>query len=456
MARDLVDMTPVRSRDDLVAWFEQGCKPKSQFRIGTEHEKFAFTTEGHRPVPYEGPRGIRALLEGMQSLLGWEPIMEGPNVIGLFDVTGGGAISLEPGGQFELSGAPLETVHQTCGELMSHLAQLREVAQPLAIDFLGIGMTPDWTRADMPMMPKGRYRIMTDYMPKVGTLGLDMMLRTCTIQTNLDYGSEADMVKKFRVSLALQPLATALFANSPFKEGKPAGFKSYRSHIWTDTDPDRCGMLPFVFEDGFGFERYADYMLGVPMYFVYRDGKYIDASGQSFKGFMKGKLPARPGELPTLNDWADHVTTAFPEVRLKRYLEMRGADSGPLPALNALPALWVGLLYDQTALDAAWDLVKDWTVADHDVLRAETPKSGLSMVFRDRLLAEWARDVVEIAHAGLRARKRLDAHGSDETVYLAPLDRAVASGLAPADELLAKWQNEWHGSFEPLFRDYAY
>ena len=305
-------------------------------------------------------------------------------------------------------------------------------------------------------MPKGRYKIMRDYMPKKGKLGLDMMLRTCTVQTNLDFSSEADMVKKFRVSLALQPVATALFANSPFKEGRPAGYKSYRSHIWTDTDPDRSGMLDFVFEDGFGFERYVDYILGVPMYFAYRDGGYVDASGQSFRDFLDGRLPALPGEVPLITDWADHITTAFPEVRLKRFLEMRGADSGPMPALNALPAFWVGLLYDQTALDAAWDVVKDWTVEDHDYLRSHTPRTGLATKFQGRPLSDLAREVVEIAHAGLRARKRLDRHGNDETIYLAPLDRAVASGLAPADELLAKWKGEWGRSFAPLFRDYAY
>jgi glutamate--cysteine ligase len=305
-------------------------------------------------------------------------------------------------------------------------------------------------------MPKGRYKIMRDYMPKVGGYGREMMFRTCTVQVNLDFSSEADMVKKFRVGLALQPVSTALLANSPFRVGKPNGFLSYRSHIWTDVDNARAGMLPFVFEDGFGFERYADYMLDVPMYFVYRDGKYIDASGQDFKAFMTGNLPARPGELPSLNDWSDHVTTAFPEVRLKKYLEMRGADSGPLPALAALPALWVGLLYDQSALDAAWDLVKDWTIEDHDYLRSHAPRTGLATKFQGLPLSDLAREVVEIAHAGLRARKRLDAHGDDETIHLAPLDRAVASGLAPADELLAKWKGEWKHSFAPMFRDHAY
>src|SRR5438094_6335508 len=428
---------PITDKRQLFAYHESGNKPPAAWRIGTEHEKFVFRRSDLCRVPYEGPDGIGALLQGM-TRFGWKPVIEKGNVIALSNDSRC-SITLEPGGQFELSGAPLETVHQTCDEVHEHLRQVREVCDELGLGMIGLGFDPKWRREEIPFMPKARYRIMRDYMPKKGKLGLDMMLRTCTVQTNLDFGSEADMVKKFRVSLALQPLATALFANSPFVEGKAVGFKSYRSHIWTDTDPDRCGMLPFVFEDGFGFERYTDYMLDVPMYFVYRDGKYIDASGQDFKSFLKGKLPARPGELPTLNDWADHVTTAFPEVRLKRYLEMRGADSGPLPALNALPALWVGLLYDQSALDAAWDIVKDWTVEDHDYLRSHTPRAGLATKFQGLPLSDLAREVVEIAHAGLRARKRLDAHGNDETIYLAPLDRAVASGLAPADELLAKW-----------------
>lgn len=444
---------PIENRRQLVEYFAAGNKPRAQWRMGTEHEKFGYHTKTLKPLAYDGPDGIRAMLEGL-TRFGWEPVIEGNNPIAL--LRGKASITLEPGGQFELSGAPLETLHEAAAENGQHIDEVKEVAGEIGVSFIGLGFAPEWTREEMHWMPKGRYKIMREYMPKVGKLGIDMMLRTCTVQTNLDFDSEADMVKKFRVSLALQPIATALFANSPFKEGRDAGFKSYRSHIWTDTDPDRCGMLPFVFEDGFGFERYADYMLDVPMYFVYRDGKYIDASGQSFRDFLKGKLPARPGELPSINDWADHITTAFPEVRLKRFLEMRGADSGPLGALNALPALWVGLLYDQGALDAAWDLVKDWTVADHDFLRAETPKTGLATMFRGRVLSELAREVIEVAHAGLRARKQLDANGADETMYLAPLDRAVASGLAPADELLAKWNGEWKGSFAALFRDYAY
>jgi len=393
------------------------------------------------------------MLEGM-TRFGWEPIAEGNNPIPLRRF--GATITLEPGGQLELSSAPLEDLHETSAENARHIEELKQIGEEIGAGYIGLGVPPTWTREDMHWMPKGRSKIMRDYMPKKGKLGLDMMLRTCTVQTNLDFGSEADMVKKFRVSLALQPLATALFANSPFLEGKASGYKSYRSHIWTDTDPDRCGMLPFVFEEGFGFERYVDYLLDVPMYFVYRDGKYVDAAGQSFRDFLKGKLPARPGELPTINDWGDHVTTAFPEVRLKRYLEMRGADSGPLSALSALPALWVGLLYDRHALDAAWDLVKDWTIEDHDYLRSHAPRTGLSTKFQGLLLSDLARDVVEIAHAGLRARKRLDAQGHDETVYLAPLDRAAASRLALAEELLARWATEWNGSFVPLFRTYAY
>jgi glutamate--cysteine ligase len=456
MARDQVDMTPLRTRDELVAWFAQGCKPKSQFRIGTEHEKFAFITEGHHPVPYEGRRGIRSLLEGMQAMLGWEPIMEGPNVIGLADVTGGGAISLEPGGQFELSGAPLETVHQTAAELSAHLAQLREVARPLGIGFLGLGMTPDWTRVDMPMMPKGRYRIMTAYMPKVGSLGLDMMYRTCTVQTNLDFSSEADMVKKLRVSLALQPVGTALFANSPFTEGKPNGFLSFRSEIWRDTDNQRAGMLPWAFEPGMGFERYVDFAIDVPMYFVKRGDQYIDVAGQSFRDLMAGRLPGLPGERATLSDWANHVSTIFPEVRLKRYLEMRGSDAVPSRQLPALPAFWVGLLYDDACLDAAWDIVKDWTAEERQKLRDDVPKLGFRASIRGRSVLDLAKECLAIARQGLERRNRLDAAGLDENHYLEPLDDLVMRGRTPAEELLEKFHSQWRGSVAPAYDEYAY
>jgi glutamate--cysteine ligase len=456
MARDQVDLTPIERRDELVDWLAQGAKPKSAFRIGTEHEKFVFTLEGHRPVPYEGRRGIRALLEGMQHLLGWQPIMEGKHVIGLSDVTGGGAITLEPGGQFELSGAQVETVHQTSSELMAHLAQVREVAKPLHIGFLGIGMTPNWTLAEIPKMPKGRYRIMTAYMPKVGRLGLDMMYRTCTVQTNLDFSSEADMVKKLRVSIALQPVATALFANSPFTEGKPNGFLSFRAEIWRDTDPDRTGMLPWVFEDGMGFERWVDYALDVPMYFVKHDDEYVDVAGQSFRDLIAGKLPGMPGAKATISDWSNHLSTTFPEVRLKRYLEMRGADCGPLPNLLALPAFWCGILYDDTSLDAAWDLVKDWTAEERQKLRDQVPKAGLAATVRGRTVFEIANDALRLAYAGLARRKRLDVGGHDETLYLEPLQDRLARGTTPAEELLEKFHGPWAGSVDPLYGEQAY
>ena len=456
MARDQVDLKPIAGRDDLVRWLAEGVKPKSQFRIGTEHEKFAFTLEGHRPVPYEGRRDIRALLEGMEHLLGWQPIMEGRNIIGLFDVTGGGAISLEPGGQFELSGAQLETVHQTSGELMAHLAQVREVAQPLHIGFLGIGMTPNWTLAEMPKMPKGRYKIMTAYMPKVGTFGLDMMYRTCTVQTNLDFSSEADMVKKLRVSIALQPVATALFANSPFTDGKPNGYLSFRSEIWRDTDNARAGMLPWVFEAGMGFERWVDYALDVPMYFIKHGDEYVDVAGLSFRDLLAGKLAAMPGTLATISDWANHLSTIFPEVRLKRYLEMRGADSGTLPNLLALPAFWAGILYDDISLDAAWDLVRDWTAEDRQSLRDAVPKEGLAASVRGRTVFEVATEILKFASAGLRRRRHLDIEGWDELRYLEPLEDRLTRGTTPAQELLDKYHGEWHGSVDPIYTDEAY
>ena len=456
MARDQIDMTPIETREELVAWFEAGSKPKSQFRIGTEHEKFVFTLEDHRPVPYAGPRGICTLLQGMQHLLGWEPIIEKGNIIGLFDVTGGGAISLEPGGQFELSGAPLETVHQTCSELMAHLAQVKEIAGPLGIGFLGLGMTPTWSLTEIPQMPKGRYRIMTQYMPKVGNHGLDMMYRTCTVQTNLDYCDEADMVKKLRVSLALQPVATAIFASSPFTEGRPNGFLSFRSEIWRDTDPDRSGMLPWAFEPGMGFERYVDYALDVPMYFLKRGEDYIDVAGRSFRDLMQGRLPGMPGERATISDWANHVSTIFPEVRLKRYLEMRGADGGPWRRLPALPAYWAGILYDDDALDAAWDLVRPWSAQERQQLRDAVPKLGFAGVIAGRDVLDLAKATMVLAEHGLRRRRRLDRAGNDETCYLQPIAEYISRGITPAEELLAKFDSEWDRSVEPVFNEYAY
>jgi len=452
MARDQIDMTPIESRRDLVAWLEAGCKPEAEFKIGTEHEKLPFTIAGHRPVAYAGSHGIRALLEGMRHLLGWEPILEGETIIGLADVTGGGAISLEPGGQFELSGAPLATIHETSSELNAHLAQLGEVAHPLGLGFLSLGMSPKWTRAETPMMPKGRYKIMAAYMPKVGRLGLDMMFRTCTVQANLDFSSEADMVKKMRVALALQPVATAIFANSPFTEGKPNGFLSFRSEIWRDTDPDRTGMLPFAFEDGMGFERYVDYALAVPMYFVKRGADYVDVAGASFRDLLAGKLAALPGERATISDWANHLSTIFPEVRLKRYLEMRGADDGPRERICALSALWAGLLYDRQSLDAAWELVKGWSATERQKLRDEVPRTGFNAGVGRRKVHAIARDVIALARAGLTRRGRLDYYsGNDESHFLDPIEEIVESGKTPAEVLLARFRGEWKSSVEPVF-----
>ncbi|MEQ9814174.1 MAG: glutamate--cysteine ligase [Azospirillaceae bacterium] len=448
-----VNATPIESKAQLVEWFEGGCKPREAWRIGTEHEKFAFRLQDHAAPSYDEPSGIKALLEGLCAY-GWQPVREGETLIGLKDATGA-SVSLEPGGQLELSGAPLETIHQTCDEVHEHLRQVRAVDERLGLGMLGLGFHPTARRSQMPWMPKGRYKIMRDYMPKVGSLGLDMMLRTCTIQTNLDVGSEADMVKKFRVSLALQPLATALFANSPFTEGKPNGFLSLRSHIWTDTDAGRTGDLPFVFEDGFGFEAYVDYMLDVPMYFVYRDG-YVDAAGQSFRDFLDGRLPALPGETPTMGDWSDHVTTAFPEVRLKRYMEMRGADGGPWRRICALPALWVGLLYDDGALDAAWDEVKAWTAEDRAHLRAEVPRQALKTEIRGESLQTVARRVLAIARQGLEARARRDGFGDSEAHFLSALEEIAESGITPAEELLRRYEGAWGGDVTPVFREYAY
>jgi glutamate--cysteine ligase len=456
MARDQDDLTPIESRNELVAWIAAGEKPPDRFRVGTEHEKFAFILNGHAPVPYNGTHSIRALLEGMQLLLGWEPIMEGPNIIGLWDVTGGGAITLEPGGQFELSGAPVATVHRTCSELMAHLAQVREVAAPLGIGFLGLGMTPVWKRGDMPVMPKGRYRIMTDYMPRVGRLGLDMMYRTCTVQANLDFSSEADMVKKLRVGLALQPVATALFANSPFTEGKPNGFLSFRSEIWRDTDNDRSGMIPWAFEPGMGYERWTEYALDVPMYFVKRGNRYIDVAGRSFRDFMAGKLTELPGERATVADWANHLSTIFPEVRLKRYLEMRGADAGPWGRLPSLTAFWVGLLYDNDCLDAAWDIVKDWTAEERQKLRDDVPRLGFRAIIRNRDLLSITREALALSRAGLARRRNFDPYGADETRYLKPLDEFAERGETPAEELLQKFHGAWGGVVDPVWAEYAY
>jgi len=449
-----VKSTPIAGRQQLADYLAAGEKPREAWRIGTEHEKFGFRTDDLRPPTFEGERGIKVLLETLATRYGWDVAREGENPVALSRE--GASITLEPAGQLELSGAMLETIHQTCAEVNSHLKDVRSVADDLGLGFLGMGFQPKWRRDEMPWMPKGRYKIMREYMPKVGSLGLDMMTRTCTVQVNLDFSSEADMVKKFRTSLALQPIATALFADSPFTEGRPNGYLSYRSHIWTDTDADRTGMLDFVFADGFGYERYIDYILDVPMYFSLQNGQYLDLAGQDFKKFMAGELAALPGTHATMKDFADHLTTAFPEVRLKQYLEMRGADGGPWNRLCALPAFWVGLLYDQEALDAAWDLVKDFSREERHALRDGVPQHALKLPFRRGSVCDLAEEALKIAAHGLKRRARLNDNGADERIFLEPLLEIVQANQTPAERKLELFHGAWNGSVDPVFREFAY
>ena len=445
---------PIESRDDLVGFLESGSKPREDWRIGTEHEKFGYRLSDLKPLPYDGACSIRAMLEGLRDRFGWKPVLEGDTLIGLTKM--GANVSLEPGGQLELSGAPLRTIHGTCEEVNQHLAEVRSVAEEIGAGFIGLGATPDWRHEDMPVMPKGRYGIMMRYMPKVGSHGLQMMFRTCTVQVNLDFADEPDMVKKLRVGLALQPVATALFASSPFFEGVPNGFLSWRGRVWRDVDPDRSGMLPFVFEDGFGFERYVDYALDVPMYFVYRDGKYIDAAGQSFRDFLRGDLPALPGEKPSLSDWADHLTTIFPEARLKKFIEMRGADGGPWRRICALPAFWVGLLYDQHALDTAWEIAKDWTAEERERFRRDAAEFGLKAEIRGRPMRDLAIELLGIAKGGLARRAQGFVFDMDETHFLNALHDSVERGETLADELLRKFRDSWRGDLSRVYAEYSY
>ena len=438
----------------LVEWMTSGGRAKDQWRIGTEHEKFGFHTDTFQPLPYAGPRGIQAVLSGLSEKFGWQGVYEGTNIIAL--KKDDCSITLEPGGQLELSGGLLDNLHQTCHEVNTHLAEVKQVAEPMGIGFIGLGFHPTASRDDIEWMPKGRYEIMRNYMPKVGQLGIDMMKRTCTVQVNLDFSDEADMVAKLRASLALQPIATALFANSPFVDGQPSGYLSYRSHVWTDTDPDRTGTLPWVFESGMGFERYVDWMLDVPMYFVQRQGRYIDAAGQSFRDFMAGRLAVLPGEYPVLADWEDHLTTAFPEVRLKRFLEMRGADGGPWRRLCALPAFWVGLLYDQANLDHCLSLTKDWSTQDHDTLRSDVARFGLKATLHGRSVRELAEECVAMARSGLAKRQRLTGSGDHEGGFLVALEEVVDRGTTPAEEKLTAYNGRWGGDLATLFKEYAY
>lgn len=447
---------PIERHEELAEHLAEGCRPKEDWRIGTEHEKFGYLTDTHAPLPFEGKRSIVAVLEGLRDRHGWSEVREGGHLIGLEKA--GANVSLEPGGALELSGAPLETIHETCDEVNQHLREVREISDEIGVGFMGLGAAPEWSHEEMPLMPKGRYKLMNNYMEEVGTMGTAMMRRTCTVQVNLDFSSEADMVQKMRVALALQPVATALFANSPFFEGKINNHKSWRGHIWQNLDDARTGMLPFVFEDGFGFEAWTQYVLDVPMYFVYRDGKYINALGMSFRDFMKGELPALPGETPTMSDWADHLTTVFPEARVKKFIEMRGADGGPWRRLCALPAFWVGLTYDQTSLDAAWDLVKGWDAETRDALRVAASVDGLQAKVNGISMHELAREVVAISEAGLKARARPGAGGlvPDETHFLNALKESLETGQVPADEMLEKYHGEWAGDLSRVYGEYSY
>ena len=447
---------PLESQQQLSAYLAAGCKPPDQWRIGTEHEKFGFQLNSLKPLPYDGDVSVRSVLEGLRDEFGWAPIEEAGNLIGL--QRDGANVSLEPGGQLELSGAPLCTLHETCDEVNQHLREVRSIADRIGAGFIGIGAAPDWSHGDMPLMPKGRYRLMSDYMTRVGKHGRDMMFRTCTVQVNLDFSSEADMVTKLRVALALQPVATAFFANSPFFDGRPTGELSNRSRFWRDLDPDRTGMLPFVFEDGFGFEAWTEYALDVPMYFVYRDGRYLDALGQSFRDFMNGRLPALPGEIPLVSDWADHLTTIFPESRIKRFIEMRGADGGPWRRLCALPAYWVGLLYSQTSLDAAWDLVQGWDADTREGLRVAAARHGLRGECNGVKLLGIARESLDIAESGLKDRGRPGAGGMipDETHFLDSLKESAESGRSPAEELLESFAGDWNQDLRSVFRECSY
>ena len=446
---------PVTDRAQLIEWFAERGKPKSAWRIGTEHEKFLFRKDSFKPVAYEGGQGVGELLRLLEEQYDMQPIIEKGLIIGLKS-DDGGSITLEPGGQLELSGAPLESLHETCAETGAHLRQMREITPQLELCMLGVGFQPLWQRRDISWMPKGRYKIMREYMPKRGQLGLDMMLRSCTVQVNLDYEDERDMVRKFRTSLALQPIATALFANSPFKDGQPSGLKSTRAEAWTDTDPDRCGVPGFVFDDDFGYARWVDYILDVPMYFLHRGEDYLDVSGLSFRDFMAGSLPGFEGQFPSMADFEDHVTTAFPEVRLKGYLEMRGADGGSWGNICALPALWVGLLYDDGALDAAESLIKGITASDVEAARMAVAKDGLQAEMAGRSVHKIAHEVLEIAEAGLKSRKLLDSKGEDERKYLAPLQEIVKSGKTYADEMLDKYYSAWDEDITHIFKQYHY
>ena len=439
----------IEDYQQLVSYLEEGCKPIYEWRIGTEHEKFGYIKKNKKPLKYFGENGILSIFQGLVNL-GWKPVYEENNIIALS--FGKQSITLEPGGQLELSGAPLDSIHETCIEVNSHLSQLKSVSEKMGIGFIGLGFHPKLRVDEAPLMPKSRYKIMKDYMPLKGKHGLDMMFRTCTVQTNLDFSSEVDMVKKMRVALALQPLSTALFANSPFCEDKLSGYKSFRSFVWMHTDSDRCGMLPFVFDDGMSFQRYVDYALDVPMYFIVRDKKYIYAEGQTFRDFLNGSLKCLPNEKPLIIDWENHLSTLFPEVRLKRFIEMRGADTGNWSSLCANPAFWVGLMYDKDSLDETSDLIADFSISEVMEMREKVPIYGLDTRIRNNYsINDLAGRVLAIAKKGLKNRKVYDPSGNDESIFLDILFQRQKKCETPADILIKLFENEWNGEADKVF-----
>jgi len=439
------------TRQMMEDFFSVGCKPRQQWGIGTEHEKIPFYMDTLQPVPYEGECGIGMLLQRLADA-DWKPVYEGENIIALLGA-GGASVTLEPGGQLELSGAVLPDMHQTHEETRQHLHQVMTVANAMGIGFLTTAFHPLSPRSAIPWMPKARYAVMGQYMPKVGGRGLDMMLRTATVQANLDFSSEADMAKKMRIACCVQPIVTALFAASPFSEGKPSGYLSTRAACWLDTDPRRTGIPACVFEDDFGFASWVDYLLDVPMYFIIRDGQYVDCSGASFRDFMAGHLPALPGQMPTLDDWALHSSTVFPDVRLKQYIEMRGADAGPHEMITALPALWKGLLYDAEAESAVWQIVKTWSHSDVLAMREAVVSQGLHASMAGEPLQHWSSILLGLAEDSLHRQQQYNAAGEDESIYLAPLWQITHNNASLARQWLESYHHAWGERVEPMFTE---
>lgn len=440
----------ILQKSQLIEFFARQCKPQDQWKIGIEFERFAYDKKKLKPLPYSGRTSTTTFLQELAKKYNWQPVMEGQNIIAL--KRDQQSITLEPGGAIELSGAPLPSVHHCCKSVNIHMQETADIGEQLGVGFLTLGFDPKWNRGDFTWVPKSRYDIMREYMPRVGNMGIDMMQRTATVQVNLDYASESDMVQKSRIGLALQPIIGAIFSNSPFMNGRVSGFQSYRNYVWLDTDAARTGDLPFMFDGDGGFEKYVDYLLDVPMYFVLRDGQYIDATGQSFRDFMVGKLPALPGEFATIEDWQNHTTCVFPIVRLKPWIEMRGADGGSWQYLCALPALWTGLLYDVDAQQATTDLIKDWAADERRSLHLDTPKAGLQTKFRRGTVANIAKQILTIAEHGLQRRNFRDKNGADETYFLDPLKEILDSGKTQSDLLIEKFQGEWGGKIDRIFK----